>query len=224
VADLVDAPRFEPHEMHPLSREEARRLLDAARGERLEALLVLALATGMRRSELLALHWRDLDLQGVQPSLGVRSRVVRVKGAFEFAEPKTRKSRRRIALSSPTVEALRRHHAAQLQERLALGQAWGSGQDFDLVFASPVGMPTGPWVFERVVNKCLARSGLPHIRVHDLRHTCATLLLGARVNPKVVSEMLGHASVAITLDIYSHVLPDMQQDAAAVMAQVLYGS
>lgn len=219
VADLVSAPRAPRREIRPLTREQARRLLDAAQGDRLECLLALALHTGMRHGELLALRWEDLDLELAQ--LRVRRTLARVRGrGLIFNEPKTHASRRRIALASPAISALRAQRTRQLEERLVAGAAWTDG---DLVFASPVGTVLEPGAVRRVLRRLLRRAGLPAIRFHDLRHTCATLLLQANVNPKVVSERLGHSSVAMTLDVYSHVLPGMQEDAAEVIAAALGG-
>jgi integrase len=151
----------------------------------------------------------------------VRFQVKRVEGAWTWKPPKTKRSRRQIAIPAETAEALAVHRVKQMEERLRLGAAWA---DNDLVFPSRVGTPIMARNLYRAFKALLAKARLPRaVRFHDLRHTCATLLLAARVNPKVVSEMLGHASVAITLDIYSHVLPDMQQDAAATMGQMLYG-
>jgi integrase len=227
VTELVDAPRMAHHEIHPLTREQARALLDAASweiyGERLETLFVLAIATGMRQGELLALHWQDVDLDGA--SLAVRWNVRHRQQVFSFRQPKTRKSRRRISLAQPTVESLRAHRKRQLAERLRAGTAWeGSAWD-DLVFSTEIGTPLSAGGAPRsTLTRLLKRASLPVVRFHDLRHTCATLALSANVNPKVVSEMLGHATVAITLDIYSHVLPDMQQDAVVTLAAILFGS
>lgn len=223
VSDLVDAPRIAERELHVLTAEQAKTLLAAVQGHRLEALYVLALVSGMRQMELLGLRWRYVELEAPGGAvLRVAAALKRLKRTHEwaFAEPKTRGSRRTIALAPQTVEVLRRHRARQLQERLFVGEAW---RDLDLVFATGDGGPLWPHNVYHQFHRFLATAGLPRIRFHDLRHTCATLLLAARVNPKVVSEQLGHASVAITLDIYSHVLPDMQQDAATALAKVLYG-
>lgn len=217
VCDLVQVPRVTRAEIHPLTGEQLRALLAACRGHRLEALYTLALATGMRRGELCALRWADVDLDA--GAIHVRRTVAWIDGRWVYGEPKSAKGRRRILLAAPAVEALRAHRARQLAERLALGPAWAEG---DLVFASEVGTPLSKTtVVYRGLRPLLTRAGLPLIRFHDLRHTCATLLLGARVNPKVVSELLGHSSVAITLDVYAHVLPDMQQDAAEVMGSFM---
>jgi integrase len=222
VASAVDAPRMRHHEMRCFSREEARRLLaeTEASGDRLHALYTLAVSTGMRLGELLALRWKDVDLE--RDVLRVTATLKRDKeDQWVWTEPKTRRSRRQIALSPVAVAALRAHRARQREERLKVGAAWS---DYGLVFCTEAGTPLYGGNVYRAFKRLQARAGLPEIRFHDLRHTCATMLLAGRVNPKVVSEMLGHASVAITLDIYSHVLPDMQQDAAVVMGSLLTGS
>ena len=227
AAELVDVPRMEPHDIHPLNREQARLFLAAAQGERLEALYTLALATGMRQGELLALHWGDVDLDGGsgRGMLSVRWSLRYYQRTFTVKEPKTRRSRRRIALAEQTVEALRAHRARQSRERLKAGAAWVGAAWDDLVFCNEIGAPlTSNGQVRSTRQRILRHAGLPEtFRFHDLRHTCATLALASNVNPKVVSEMLGHSTVAITLDIYSHVLPDMQEDAAAAIAAILYG-
>jgi len=222
VCKLENPPRMDESEIQPLSREEARILLDIASGERLEVLYIVALATGMRQSELLGLRWSDIDRrpQGSGGLIRVRTQLKRLHGQWVLKEPKTRRSRRQIALPQSVVDALRQLHARQAEERLRLGAAW---HDMDLVFCNQAGGPLFARNVYRSFKELLRKGALPDIRFHDLRHTCATLLLSARVNPKVVSEMLGHATVAITLDIYSHVLPDMQHDAAAAMGTLLYG-
>jgi integrase len=221
VTEFVDPPRNASHEMQVLSAEQVRTLLDAAKGDRLEALYVLALSTGMREGEILALHWSDVHLEGQAPALHVRATLHWLpRQGFTFSEPKTKRSRRKIALSQAAVAALRVHRVRQHAERLALGPAW---DDQDLVFTNAIGGPLdGVHVLRRQLHPLLVRAGLPQIRFHDLRHTAATLLLDQDVNPKIVSEMLGHASVAITLDLYSHVLPGMQQRAAAAMDAVMF--
>lgn len=222
VTEMVEVPRMQHHEMRVLSPEQARQFVVACDGERLAAALVLALTTGMRQGEVLALHWKDVQLAGPRGhSLSVRWNLRYRGGVFTFKEPKTRRSRRRIALASETVEMLCAHRTRQKAERLRAGEVW---QENDLVFCTEAGTPRSAnggvrSTFERV----LRRAALPAIRFHDLRHTCASLLLAENVNPKVVSELLGHATVAITLDIYSHVMPDMQEDVAMVIGALLYG-
>ncbi len=210
VASLVTPPRLERREMATLSPEHARNLLEAAAGNRLEALYVLAINTGMRQGEILALRWKDVDLDG--GTLQVRATLQSAGGEFVFAEPKTAHSRRQVALNRPAAEALRNHRSNQLAERLRLGTVW---EDNDLVFANEVGRPIAATnLRNRSFWPLLERAGLPRSRFHDLRHTAATLLLGRGVHPKIVSEMLGHSQIAITLDLYSHVTPTMQRQAA----------
>lgn len=140
---------------------------------------------------------------------------------YVFAKPKTTRSRRRIALSATVLAALKRHRVLQAETRLKLGDAW---TDVDLVFPNAVGQMYEPSNFVRYQFKpIIKRTGLPNVRLHDLRHTAATLLLAKGVNPKVVSEMLGHSNVSITLNVYGHVLPHMQQEAADLMDRVLWG-
>jgi integrase len=217
VTTLVNVPRMAESEIRPLTREEARILLDVASSERLYAMYALSLATGLRQSELLGLQWPELDLD--QSLARVRWQLKREDGHWVWKQPKTRRSRRQIALSPSTVAALRAHQSAQQLERAHAGPAW---EDHELVFCTRLGRPLSARNIYRAFQGLLKKARLPQIRFHDLRHTAATLLLAGRVNPKVVSEMLGHSTVAITLDIYSHVLPDMQQDAAATLEQLLY--
>lgn len=220
VATLVKVPRAARPEMHVLSPDEVNLLLDAVEGDRLEALYVLAVRTGMRLGELLALRWTDVDLQGKSPALHVRATLRYVNAdTYFFESPKTAKSRRRIRLGSDALDALRNHRARQLEERLAVGPAW---HDEDLVFSTKTGGALcGNHLSGRDFQLLLKRAGLPRIRFHDLRHTCATLLLRRDVNPKKVQEMLGHSTVAMTLDMYSHFLPDMQQDVVDAMDDIL---
>ena len=219
VADLVSPPRAERHEMSTLSQEQARALLAAAAGDRLEAIYVLALATGMRLGELGALRWSDVDLAA--GAVQVRGSLQRTPEGLRILEPKTNQSRRRVLLSEVAVEALRRHRARQLEERLKVGPAW---EDNGLVFANQIGRPIGgDMVLKRSFRPLLRKANLPVIRFHDLRHTAATLLLERGIHPKIVSEMLGHSRIAITLDLYSHVTPTMQRQAAEAMNAVLGG-
>lgn len=217
VSELVDPPRMRHHEMKTLSEKQARQLLQAAEGTRHEALYTVALATGMRQGELLALRWENVNLE--RATLQVRATVQRTRSGLEFSEPKTGYSRRQVALSRTAVEALQVHRLRQLEERLKIGGAW---EDHNLVFPNEIGRPIEAGnLLQRGFYPLLKKAGLPRIRFHDLRHTAATLLLGRGVNPKIVSEMLGHADVSITLKLYSHVTPDMQQQATAAMDAAL---
>jgi integrase len=219
VCDLVDAPRMAHHEMQVLTPDQAKIFLAAAQGHRLEALFVLALTTGLREGELLALKWRDLDLDLDGGTLQVRGSLQRTDEGLVIGTPKTPQSRRHVGLTTAAITALRAHRTRQLEERLQLGPSW---HDHDLVFANAIGRPLeASDLLQRQFYPLLQRAGLPHIRFHDLRHTAATLLLLQGIHPKVVSEMLGHSQVGITLNLYSHVLPNMQRDATAAMDRLL---
>ena len=219
VADNVDVPRLRRREMTPFTEEQARAFLAACIGHPYEALFVLALATGMRRGELLALKWDDIDFDNA--SLQVQRTLQKTLRGYVFAKPKTTRSRRRIALSATVLAALKRHRVQQAETRLKLGDAW---TELDLVFPSALGRMYEPSNFVRYQFKpIIKRTGLPNVRLHDLRHTAATLLLAKGINPKVVSEMLGHSNVSNTLNVYGHVLPHMQQEAADLMDRVLWG-
>lgn len=221
VAEAADPPRRRRVEYRTLAPEEARRFLDAARGDRFEALHVLALTAGLREGELLALRWKDLDLEGKSLQVMRTVRRSRIHKGLVFSEPKTDRSRRRVVLTDVAITALRRHRLAQLEERLKAGTLW---EDNDLVFPNNVGRPVEAGnMLHRSFGPLLERAGLPRIRFHDLRHSTATLLMSRGVHPKVVSEMLGHSQITITIDLYSHVLPTMQREAAAVMEDILQG-
>jgi integrase len=220
VTELVDAPRMQRQEMNTWTPEQARVFLAVSEGDRLHALYVVALTTGMRQGELLGLKWSEVDLE--HGLISVTSTLKRPKtGLTLSARTKTRTSRRRITLTAEAVAALREHRARQLKERLQLGEHW---TDYGLVFANPTGDPCLARSIERYsFAPLIHKAGVAKIRFHDLRHTCATLLLLQGVNPKIVSEMLGHSTVAITLDLYSHVTPNMQRGAAAAMSRALWG-
>jgi integrase len=194
-------------------------LLEAARGDRLEALYVLAVTTGMGRGELLGLKWSDVDLENT--SVSVRRTLTRTDNGkrVSLGEPKTKKSRRTIRLTPQAVQALREHLRRQLTEIELLGDQYS---DHGLVFTTQRGTPINPSnLRQRSLAPLLKKAGLPHIRFHYLRHTCATLLLAKNVHPKFVQELLGHATIAITLDTYSHVMPGMGDQATRAMQDAL---
>ncbi|MBC5823364.1 MAG: site-specific integrase [Candidatus Eremiobacteraeota bacterium] len=218
ACEAVDKPRTSHKPMKVLDAEQTRQFLEAAKFDRLRALYVLALATGMRQGELLGLQWEDVHLD--ERSLSVRHTLTRTYGkareegkTFELTEPKTDAGRRRIDLPNVAVRALKEHRARMLAEGLRASP---------FVFCSIDG---NPLVKGNVVNRSfrpiLKRANLPDIRFHDLRHTAATLMLKCNVHPKIVQSTLGHANVAITLNVYSHVLPTMQREAADKLDAIL---
>jgi len=215
--DGAEAPRPRRPELHTLSPDEVRQLLAFVEGTPRFALYALAVTTGLRRGELLGLRWDDIDLD--RGRVTVRRTLQQVAGKGQVPlEPKTPRSRRTVALSMLTVEALRHHQEIQAEASRQAGSAW---QDTGAVFATSIGTPFEGGVVSRTFQSDLSAAGLPRVRFHDLRHTCATLLLEGDTNPKVVQEMLGHSTIVLTLDVYSHVLPHMQERAATVFDRVL---
>jgi len=215
-AEAVDLPRKDQREMKVLSPEQAGAFLTAAKDDRWHALWHLLLVTGMRPGEALALRWSDLDGQKVRIQ---RNLVRHADGRWELKEPKTKRGRRTVSIPPATATLLQQHRHAQLTKRLKAGPGY---VDQEFVFAAANGSPLD-WriLVQRHFNRVLKSAGLPRIRPYDLRHTTATLLLADGENVKVVSERLGHASAALTLDVYSHVLPDMQHRAAERMGRLL---
>jgi integrase len=215
VADDVDPPKVHKEEVRPLTNEQARKLLNTVQGDRLEALYVVAVQCGLRQGELLALRWEDVDLEA--RTLQVRRTITRDGGKHTVGPAKTVKGSRTVKLTRDATEALQEHLERQLAEIDKAGDKW---QENGLVFCTGKGTLINPTnLRRRSLAPLLQRAGLPAITFHQLRHTAATILLLKNVNPKVVSEMLGHATIAITLDTYSHVLPNMQHSAVAAMEE-----
>lgn len=208
VCDAVSPPRVARKEKTVLSADQARTLLKQMEQHRLRALFTLAIVTGMREGELLALRWHDIDISGC--SLQVKRSVRHIKGyGYVESEPKTVKSRRKIMLPRFVVEVLLLHKKQQEDQRRANAEIW---VERGLVFASTSGNYIALSTLRRALNGMLKQAGLPHMRFHDLRHSAATILLSRGTHPKVVQEILGHSHISMTLDVYSHVLPAMQED------------
>jgi integrase len=204
------------------SAQQSRAFLDHVAEDRLYAAWLLYATTGMRRGEVLGLHWRDVSLD--QARLSVRQALVLVGNEPALQEPKTAKGRRSIPLPPETVAALKAHKAAQAQERLALGADYVTDDvSDDLVFRRQDGTRLHPATVSRRFEALVRQTTLPEIRLHDLRHTFATLALQESIAVKVVSEILGHASVTITYDTYSHVIPGMAEDATSRVAALVPG-
>ncbi|MGB3736973.1 MAG: tyrosine-type recombinase/integrase [Ilumatobacter sp.] len=201
------------------SSDELRTFLDSVRADRLHAAFVLLATTGMRRGEVLGLRWSDLDFDG--GGLAVSNTLTTVGTGLVTGPPKTSRSRRQIFLDEGTLSVLREHRRQQNEERLSVGPAWNGSVDY--VFTDELGEPVHPDAFSRSFRRRVAEVDLPVIRLHDLRHSYATLALKAGVHPKVVSERLGHATIGVTLDLYSHVTPSIARDAADVVASRILG-
>ncbi len=217
VVDGIRAPRPGKKEISPLSTSQAHTFLETVRGDRFEALYVLAVHCGLREGELLGLKWEDLDVEA--GTLSVRRTLSDTKERGHIFEPPKNGKGRSIKLTRTAAEALKSHRKCQNEERLRCRTSW---KDHGLVFPSRKGTPMNAKnLTARSFKPILERARLPNIRLHDLRHTCATLLLSRGVHPKFVQELLGHATIAITLDTYSHVLPSMSGETASAMESVL---
>lgn len=215
VSDLASPPRKKRFEIQPLDEKQAQKLLVALRGHKWEALYTLAIATGLRQGEILGLKWQDINL--TTGTLQVRRILSRVPTqtperdhVYVEAEPKTNKSRRNVIIANFALEVLKQHRIRQLEAKLKAGSSW---QDHDYVFSTLTGTHLRPNHVVVELKKILVKAELPNIRFHDLRHSAATLLFAAGVHPKVVQEILGHTQISMTMDIYSHVIPGMQEDA-----------
>jgi integrase len=219
VADLADPPAVVRQKMTVWSPEQLRRFLERAASDRLHAAFVLLVTTGMRRGEVAGLRWEDVDLDEQRVSVQTSHVVVRYR--IQSESPKTDRSRRFLQLDGFTVVALRAHRKRQLEERFAAGRYWN---DTGLAFTREDGSGIHPERISATFLRLSQAAGLPKIRLHDLRHSYATAALRAGIPAKVVSERLGHASIAITLDTYSHVTPEMDREAANKVAAVIFGT
>lgn len=217
VATLADPPGRRHTEMHVLSPDQVRAFLDGARDNRLYPLYLLAITTGMRQGELLGLRWSDVDLGAGTIQVTHALQAIRGQG-MRLTEPKSAAGRRLIKIGPTVAGALRAHRRHQLETRLQAGARW---IDHDLVFSTNAGKLIAPRNLRRSFTALLKSLEIPHVRFHDLRHTAATLMLAQGTHPKVVQEMLGHSSISLTLNTYSHVLPTMQEEAAERMETFL---
>src|SRR5579885_2136475 len=226
VCELVTPPRKEHYEIQPLTKEQVQQFMQAIKGNYYETLFLLALGTGMRQGEVIALKWQDVNLDtGTLQVRRVLSHVdqrFRKNGAPAYieAEPKTGSSRRTIVLPRFVIDALITHRAEQQEIKLAAGDAW---VDQEYVFCTAKGRHLHPTPIVVAFKKVLKRAGLPDIRFHDLRHTAATMLLDLGVHPKIVQERLGHSEISMTMDIYSHVMPTMQRQAITRLDDAFLG-
>lgn len=210
VAKLVDPPRISHREVRVLSPEETKRLLDAARGEPIEGLVMLAISTGVRLGEALGVQWQDIDLDRRQ--LRINKSLQRIPGRGQvLMDTKTRRSRRILVLPIKTADALRAVRVEQTRSRRAAGANW---HQKGFVFTSSTGQALDQRNVLRMFRRVLRKAKLPQMRFHDLRHSCASLLLAQNVSPRVVMETLGHSRISVTMDTYAHVMPALMRDAA----------
>jgi integrase len=216
AAALARSPQVSRREVEPLSPEDAKILLQAVKGDRLECLYSVALALGMRQGEILALQWKDVDFD--ERTLEVRHSLQWVDGRFSLAEPNSERSRRRLGpLPVELVDGLRTHRVRQMEEKLA-SDPW---DEWDLVFTTARGRPLHATDVTHTFQAHLANAGLPKKRFHDLRHTCASFLLAQGVSARVVMEILGHSQISLTLNTYTHVSPSVQGDALTRISAML---
>jgi integrase len=215
VAASVSPPSGARPVMQTWSSENMRDFLEVAEGDRLYALFVLLATTGMRRGEVVGLRWRDVDLDDAQ--LAVAHTITTVGSKTLIAgPPKTPRSRRSIFLDEATVRVLREHRQRQKDERAVAGELWNN--EMGLVFTDELGGPVHPDRVGAEFRRLAKQADVPPIRLHDLRHTFATLALKAGMHPKLVSERLGHATVGVTLDLYSHVTQSIARDSASIVS------
>jgi integrase len=212
-ASFVQPPKEPANEMTILNTSQVSQLLIAAQSSRLEAIIHLAVISGMRQMELLGLKWSDLDW--IKQTLKIERQLLKPDGeGVKFSSPKTRYGKRSISLGVKTVEILRKHYEKQQAEQRKAGEAW---KEYGLIFTTQNGTPMHPRNLLRDYKKLLHTAGLPPIRFHDLRHTAASILLNQGVPVITVSRRLGHAKASITLDIYGHLIPTMQTEVAEMI-------
>ena len=218
AAALADPPRVADPGPRLITKDQARMLLAAFRGNRLEALYVVALSLGLRQGEALALRWEDVDLE--RQTLRVEAAMQRVDRTLQRVEPKTQRSRRTIPLPGVAVEALRAHRVRQIEERLLAGDRW---REHGLVFTTSIGTPLDGVTVTHRFQKLLDRAGLPRLRFHDLRHGAASLLAAQEVPARVAMELLGHSDIRTTLNVYTHVAPELAREAVRSLDVALRG-
>jgi len=215
-AEMVDAPSPKGKAMRTLTPGEVEVLLDIAKDSYYYPVIYTAVSTGLRQAELLGLRWRDIDLDML--SISVSQVLYKRRGICIFKEPKTSHSRRRVAMTPKLALFLREYLSMRQDIYNNLGKHLSAD---DLVFTSVDRRPIDPAVLSHAFARIVSKAGLENVRFHDLRHTFASLMLMRGAKPKVISEALGHASVAFTMDVYSHIIDGMQEDAMALLDGVL---
>jgi integrase len=220
VASIAEGPKLDHIEGRSLSPEQAKVFLRAVKGHRCEGAYVIALSLGLRRGEILGLSWSDIETAEGTVVLHVRRQLIRDKSGIQLVDLKTVGSRRVLHLSRPVVEMLERHRTRQEAEELVVGKRWNN--EHELIFTSNIGTPLDPEAFGRTVPKICKEAGLGHWSIHELRHSCASLLIAMEVPLEAVAEQLGHASIRVTKDVYGHLMPRSRARAAEAMRTILY--
>ena len=225
VSSAVKRPAAKDYKYTHLEIAEARAFLEAAKGSRFEAAFTVALSLGLRRGEIMGLRWSDIDLDSqtlrVEQTIAHLHAKVAGKAGYYVGEPKTKRSRRTLALPDALIPMLRRQRVQQAETRLASGTSW---QDRGLVFTNRNGGPVDPGAMHEDFKVVLRRAGLPNMRLHDLRHSAASLLLAQGVALRTIMELLGHSTIALTANTYGHSSREMVADAAAKMDSGLFGT
>ncbi|MHB2027847.1 MAG: tyrosine-type recombinase/integrase [Acidimicrobiales bacterium] len=220
AASIAEGPKLDHREGRSLTPEEARRFLEAVKDHRLEAAYVLTLSLGLRRGEVLGLSWNDVELREGTVVLNVRRQLIRDKNGIHLSDLKTSGSRRILHLSQPLIQLLEKHRVRQEAEELVRGKRWNN--EHELIFTSTIGTPLDPEQFGKTVPTLTKAAGLGHWSIHELRHSCASLLIAREVPLEVVAEQLGHASIRVTKDVYGHLMPTSRAKAAEAMRSVLF--
>ncbi len=211
-------PAASPEEVRVLSVNEAKQLVSVIKADRLEALWLCALTVGLRKGELLGLRWADINFDS--GTLTVRQALQRSGGKLTLAEPKTALSRRTVPVPEQTLAALKTRRRTQRGERIAAGASW---VDSGLVFTTYAGGPLEPRNVNRSWYGIRAKVGLDQVRLHDLRHSCASFLLAAGASPRTVMKTLGHSQISLTMNTYAHVLPELERTAVDAAAETIFG-
>ena len=218
MAGLVNPPRPKKKAAKFLTLDQAQKLLKAAEEDRLKAILVVAMSTGLRRGEIMALRWEDIDLSA--GTLQVRHSLQRIDGKLRLVEPKSAAGLRTIVLPEMTIQALRRHRKRQLEEKIKAGPDW---QEYGFVFTSIIGTPLdGDNVYTRY-QALLKKAGLPATPFHSLRHTACSFLAAQGVHPTTARGFMGHSQISLTMDVYSHAALGAKKDAASKIDELFQG-
>lgn len=218
VAALVDPPRYKKPKVVPFTVEQVHTFLDSIKGDRLETVFRVALSLGLREGEILGLRWQDVDLQS--NILRVKVALQRIERKLQLVELKTERSRRTLPIPETTANALRAHRIKQLEEKMLAGDRW---KETGLVFTTSVGSPLSARNVLRSFHRLLKKAEIPRQSFHNLRHSCASLLLAQNVPPRTLMDILGHSNISLTMNTYAHVMPGMLRDAANLMDSVLAG-